>query len=302
MQTQLPTISIVTPSFNQGRFLERTLRSVLDQNYPHLEYVVMDGGSNDESCAIIEHYAPRLSHWESKRDNGQYDAIDRGFRHTTGEIMAWLNSDDMYMPWTFAVVGEIFARFPQVEWITAAYPSHWNSHDQLVFCETVDGYHPDSFRRGDNLPGRGRFARYWIQQESTFWRRSLWERAGGYIDPSFRLAGDFELWARLFQHADLHVVGAMLAGFRKHGTQKTAQALQAYMAEAAGVLQRHGGRPRGRLASRVRTRVRQVVGSQRLARLSPPMRLLLVRLGLIYPVGVCHWAGEAWQHSTRYII
>ena len=119
MTAALPKISLVTPSYNQGHFLESTLLSVLSQDYPNLQYIVMDGGSTDSSAAIIEKYAGRLAYSCSEKDNGQYDAINRGFARATGEIMAWINSDDMYFPWTLRVVSDIMTAFPEVEWVTA---------------------------------------------------------------------------------------------------------------------------------------------------------------------------------------
>ena len=115
MNQPAPRISVVTPSFNQSAFLEETLRSVLDQGYPNLEYIVIDGGSTDASADIIRKHAGRITCWVSEKDQGQYDAINKGFARSTGEIMAWLNSDDKYLPWTFSVVGEIFASRPEVE-------------------------------------------------------------------------------------------------------------------------------------------------------------------------------------------
>jgi glycosyltransferase involved in cell wall biosynthesis len=111
-------ISVVTPSFNQGVFLEAAMRSVLDQAGCDIEYVVMDGGSTDGSVETIERFAPQLVHWESARDAGQYDAVTRGFSHTSGEVMGWLNSDDLYCRWAFSIVAEIFAQHPEVEWLT----------------------------------------------------------------------------------------------------------------------------------------------------------------------------------------
>ena len=115
MNQPAPRISVVTPSFNQGAFLEETLRSVLDQGYPNLEYFVIDGGSTDASVDIIRNYASRLTYWVSESDQGQYDAINKGFARSMGEIMAWLNSDDKYLPWTFSIAGEISATRPEVE-------------------------------------------------------------------------------------------------------------------------------------------------------------------------------------------
>ena len=118
MDKPFPTISVVTPSYNQGRFLEETICSVLTQSYPCVEYVVIDGASSDDSVEIIRKYAGQLTYWVSETDKGQYDAINKGFARTTGEIMAWLNSDDMYTPWALTVVADIFRLFPHVEWIT----------------------------------------------------------------------------------------------------------------------------------------------------------------------------------------
>src|SRR5215470_7311361 len=109
-----PRISIVTPSFNQARFLEATIRSVLDQRYDNLEYIVVDGGSTDGSVEIIKRYADRLAFWCSEADGGHGNALNKGLRRATGEIMAWLNSDDIYWPWTLAAVAEIFEAHPDV--------------------------------------------------------------------------------------------------------------------------------------------------------------------------------------------
>lgn len=117
-----PSISIVTPSYNRRRYLGDTIRSVLATGYPALEYAVVDGQSSDGSAELIAGHASRLAWWVSEPDGGQYDAINKGFARTSGEIMGWLNSDDLYLPWTLTVVGEVFAGLPQVEWITTAFP------------------------------------------------------------------------------------------------------------------------------------------------------------------------------------
>ena len=252
-------ISIVTPSLNQARFIEATIKSVLIQDYPDLEYVVIDGGSTDGSVDIIREYSDRLTYWSSTPDGGQYAAINEGFSRTSGEIMAWLNSDDLFLPWTLDIVSEIFAAFPLVEWITSSFPLYWDAQGRAVDCRGRRLYSRDAFMKGENLPGANWFATGHIQQESTFWRRSLWEKAGGHIDTSFELAGDFDLWARFFKHAELVGVEAPLGGFRRHGDQKTAHQMVHYLEEAKVSLAAHGGKPRGALASFLRARALRFV-------------------------------------------
>jgi GT2 family glycosyltransferase len=245
-------ICIVTPSFNQGRFLDAAMRSVLDQQVEGLEYIVMDGGSTDESVEIIKRHAGALTHWESAKDAGQYDAITRGFAHSSAEIMGWLNSDDLYCPWAFRVVMDIFEQLPEVQWLTTTTQIRWDAEGRAVRTLHVPGYSKYGFLRGEYLPARGRFAMGWIQQESTFWRRSLWEKAGAQVGKDFPLAGDFELWARFFDHATLHAVETPLGGFRFHGEQKTGGDRVDYMTEAERALVAHRGRPKATLHSLLR--------------------------------------------------
>ena len=113
----MPRIAVVTPSLNQRAFVGETLRSVLDQGYPELEYVVVDGGSTDGSVEVIQEHAGRLAWWVSEPDRGHPNAINKGFAHTNGEIMCWINSSDTYYPWTFVTVAQIFEQLPEVEWI-----------------------------------------------------------------------------------------------------------------------------------------------------------------------------------------
>ena len=228
-----PKISIVTPSYNQAQFLEATLRSVLDQGYPNLEYIVIDGGSTDGSADIIRRYAGHLAYWVSEKDRGQNHAITKGFEHATGDIFAYLNSDDVYCPWAFQTVARIFSELPQVQWLTSQTHMELNEAGALVVASHASQHARSWFYRGQTLGKSGR-NKGWIQQETTFWRRELWLAAGARMDESLYMAGDYELWARFYRHADLVTTLAPLAAWRRHGTNKTVH--DKYQQVAAGIL------------------------------------------------------------------
>jgi glycosyltransferase involved in cell wall biosynthesis len=205
MPDRLPRISIVTPTLNQADHLEDTLSSVVAQGYPNLEYVVVDGDSTDDSVGIIKRYEKDISLWISEPDGGHADALNKGFARTTGEIMGWLNSTDVYYPWTLETVADVFRDLPEVEWIEGVQSyidvgSHPKSVSELL-CNRYD-------LLADLRPK--------IQQESVFWRRSLWERAGGRLDDTLRLACDYALWVKFSRYAPLYHVGTVLAAFRNH--------------------------------------------------------------------------------------
>lgn len=205
-----PKISIVTPSFNQSEFLELTIRSVLDQGYPNLEYIVIDGGSTDGSVDIIKKYADKISYWVSEKDGGQYDAINKGFARSSGEIMGWINSSDLYYPWTFKFISEIFNSLSNVEWLIGM-PTHLstgNAPQRVAMSKPKNIY--------DVINGNYK----WIQQESVFWKRDLWNRSGGKLDLNVKYAEDFNLWLRFFKYADLYNVNTVLAGFRYHDVRR----------------------------------------------------------------------------------
>ena len=226
----LPRISLVTPSFNQAAFLERTLRSALDQNYPNLQYVVVDGGSTDGSVDILRRYADRLDDWLSEPDAGQADAINKGFARADGEILTWLNSDDLLLPGALDRVGRIFARYPEIAWLTGR-ATNIDAGDRQTSIPVPNSYFRALIRRGW-YHGRGLG---FIRQEGTFWRRSLWDQTGAALDRRLHYALDFDLWRRFAEHADLVTVTARLAAYRVHPAQKTASLAPYYAEMGLGV-------------------------------------------------------------------
>jgi glycosyltransferase involved in cell wall biosynthesis len=204
----LPKISIVTPSFNQAQFLEQTIRSVLDQNYPHLEYIVVDGGSTDNSVEIIRHYQDKLAYWVSEKDRGQVHAINKGIQKCTGDIFGFINSDDIYLPGTFSAVAEYFQAHPQAEWICG---------DTVMFGEG----HQTQLSRAV-VPRSAAQCLSWAYtaaQPGHFWKLDLVE--GGF-DEAWPYDFDHDFYVRLLlsghncEHIDLP-----FAGYRLHAASKT---------------------------------------------------------------------------------
>jgi glycosyltransferase involved in cell wall biosynthesis len=226
-----PKISIVTPSFNDVEFLEATILSVINQGYPNLEYIVIDGGSTDGSVEIIRKYESRLTYWISERDSGMYDAIQKGFEKSTGEVMGWINSDDMLHPWSLQTIAQIFGDFPEVHWIQG-HPNIIDEENRVVSVYRWTEIDKLYFYRSN------RDIMKYIQQESTFWSRSLWQRSGGYVSTKYKLAGDFELWLRFFKHEKLYFVSVFLGGFRisSHG-QASIENFDKYVQETRLALQ-----------------------------------------------------------------
>ncbi len=247
---RFPKISVVTTNYNQNpAFLEETIKSVLNQGYPNLEYIVMDGGSTDRSnIEIIKQYGDQLAYWQSCKDEGHFHAINDGLQRSTGEIMAWLNSDDCYLPWCFSVVADIFSAHREVEWLTTIFPMWLNQFGQAINVINMEGFNREYFYKGDNLPdgNSNGFARLYIQQESTFWRRSLWERAGARLDTRYNLAADFELWARFYKLAELYGVVVPLSTFRVQPRQKTSLRRQEYADQCRSILGDYGGHSPGK--------------------------------------------------------
>lgn len=201
-------ISVVTCSYNQGKFLERTIKSVLEQNYPNLEYIIIDGGSDDNSVEIIKRYADQLSYWVSEPDKGQTDALAKGFKRATGDILCWLNSDDLFEEGTLEEVNQFFITNPAA---------------QVVFGNALWIDENDVVLKPKKEHAFNRFIWFntynYLPQPSTFWRRKIYETVGG-MDTSFDLAMDADLWIRFSDVAKIHHVHKIWSRMRLYPEQK----------------------------------------------------------------------------------
>jgi len=226
----LPRISIVTPSYNQAPYLEATIRSVLLQGYPELECIVIDGGSSDASAEILRKYDAWLAHWTTEPDRGQSDAVNKGFARATGEIYAWLNSDDVHEPGALAEVGEYFARTPECR-ILYGRGSYIDEEGRKTgSCDWIRPFDRRLFLTSN-----------FILQPAAFWRADLWEEVGE-LDVDCHWAMDWEWLLRATAVARPHFLPVELASWRIGPEIKTRSGGEQRRAEIAAVSRRHGGR------------------------------------------------------------
>jgi len=203
-------ISIVTPSYNQGQFIEETIKSVIDQHYDNYEYFVMDGGSTDNTTKILEKYNDNITEWVSEKDKGQTDAINKGFRKCTGDIIAWINSDDMYCLDTFKTVADYFEKHPDCYVLQGC----------IIFTDQ-DGNllkrkHPNFSRF------LGKNVMFPCMQPSTFFRREVLTKIG-YLNNDFHMVMDVEWQSRIAQKYRFHTLEQDFSLFRWHDESKSSQ-------------------------------------------------------------------------------
>jgi len=232
MTNKTPLVSIITPSYNQARYLPATIESVLGQDYPNIEYIIVDGGSTDGSVEIIEQYADRLAWWVSEKDSGQTSAINKGFAHANGEILAWLNSDDTYEPGAIKEAVDFLVDNPDVG---------------LVYgdCNFIDenGRAFGLFAASQTDYQKLKRGYVHIPQQSSFWRSELWKQVAP-LDESFFFAMDYDLWVRLAEISELrYLPGRNWANFRLHGDAKSIAADDRCWPEMMRVHYREGGTP-----------------------------------------------------------
>lgn len=203
-----PRISIITACYNMEKYIERTILSVISQNYPNLEYIIIDGKSTDSTINIIKRYEDKISLIISESDSGMYDAINKGFKYATGEIYAWLNADDIYFPWTLHTVAKLFGEHPDAMWAIGQMAFMLDDNHVNKIYNFPCAYSKKSIANGWYQPGiLGA-----LQQESMFWRKDLWEKSKG-LDLTYKLAGDYELWTRFALYSELTTIAMPLAAF-----------------------------------------------------------------------------------------
>lgn len=224
-------ISIITPSYNQGEFIEETIRSVLNQNYKNLEYIIIDGGSSDNSVDIIKKYENDLTYWVSEKDNGQSHAINKGFELATGDIIAWINSDDTYCEGAFEAVSEYFINH---------YDCQWLAGNILLMDKKGHAY----IRKYPNSsPLLERLAMFSSFQPNVFLRRSILTEIG-YPKEDFHMTMDYEWYCRIAEHYSINIINKDLAKFRYHSESKSSSAhgtiqQKLYHKEALIILRRY---------------------------------------------------------------
>lgn len=208
---EFPKITVITPSYNQGHFLEETIRSVIDQRYPNLEYFVVDGGSTDNSVEVIKQFESHIDWWVSEKDSGQANAINKGLQRATGEIVIWCNSDDVFLPGALNAAAFEFLKDSNLQWLAGS---------GLKYSER--GHRLDPYIADPIQPTKiDWLIACWISQTSSFWKRSLVEQVGG-MDEAMHYGFDYEYWVRLaFHGVQLRHIARPMMAQRLHGASKT---------------------------------------------------------------------------------
>ena len=218
---------IITPSYNQARYLEETIVSVLSQNYPNLEYIIIDGGSTDGSVEIIKKYESHLKYWVSEKDKGQSHAINKGFNKANGDILAWINSDDYYLPDAFNTIATASIKFPNSLWFYAG--TYWLSNNNQSYVGGIEDPEIASW-----------YLKCLVSQPGVFWRRKIWDQVGSLVDENMHFSFDYDLWLKFAAFQPIpQIITEPIAVFRLHEESKTTNYSSSFKTENDVIRSRH---------------------------------------------------------------
>jgi glycosyltransferase involved in cell wall biosynthesis len=226
VQVAYPKISVVIPNFNMENYIEDTLKSIVKQEYPNLELIVIDGESTDNSLLILKKYDKYITHLISEADRGQYDAIQKGFKYATGDIYCWLNADDISFSWSFKTVASIFASNNNIKWLTGI-PAFLNEDG------SIKKIYNNASAKPKNAIMNGFFRKKgygYLQQESMFWTKEIWDASGG-LNLELKLAADYALWINFAGLTELWTVNLPLSAFRLRNSSRSKQLEEIYSNE-----------------------------------------------------------------------
>lgn len=223
-------ISVITVSYNSVKTIEETILSVFNQTYNNIEYIIIDGGSTDGTVDIIKKYADRLAYWVSESDQGMYDALAKGFEQASGDILCWLNADDLYYNGALSTVADFFIQNPHIKWLKG-YDVTYNDKSQITGINIPPVFSNRLLRAGFYL---GKYKMPFIQQESTFWRADLMKHIDMDRFRRFKLAGDYYLWFCFSEVNELHLITSYLGGWRRREGQLSSN-LTAYYRESESI-------------------------------------------------------------------
>ncbi len=221
----LPKVSIVTPSYNQVEFLEKTILSVINQDYPNIEYIIIDGGSTDGSQEIIKKYENKISYWVSEKDNGQSDAINKGFKKCTGDIVAWINSDDLYVEGAISCAVAYFSEHTGIDMV----------HGKIDLIDVHGEY--ITYVASKDFTLQELIISNQVWQPSVFFKRKIFDEIG-YLDESYHYIMDYDFWIRIATRYNIGYINSTLARFRLHGQSKTVSNSDLFLIENLIMLDR----------------------------------------------------------------
>lgn len=260
-------VSIVTTTFNAMPFVAETTQSVLQSPYADLEYFIVDAGSQDGTREFLQGIKDPRVRFEVLEGAPQYVALDWALRRSEGDIAAWLNGDDLYLPWTISCVARLFEQFSNLQWLTGL-PAFVDGEGHCTLLANLSSY-PRRYIRNGWFSERA-FGN--LVQESMFWRRSLYERSGG-LNLHYQHAADFELWTRFAAHAELEALDVPLAAWRRHGRNRSLLGASSYLAEVDQI-------------------------SQRLPKLDPLRRWLCTRRATKHALRLAEWHRTPWIYFS----